>query len=129
MQDLHLALGQLRRLRAGRVGMRGGGDTLHRRLRERGRDRGAQLFVRDVLVQEAARAARDRQRHGLAVTGTRQHHDAGLGVLADEAAGGLQAAEAGHRDVHEYQVGPFRRPACENLLAAFGCVDTVDARQ
>ena len=61
-----------------------------------------------VLEQEADRAGVDRRRDPRAVGERREHDDADVRVLGEDRAGGRDAVHAGHRQVHEDDVGPHR---------------------
>ncbi|GAC1445118.1 MAG: hypothetical protein NVS3B26_05690 [Mycobacteriales bacterium] len=48
-------------------------------------------------------------------------------MVLDQPAGRLETAESRHADVHEYQVRALMRVPSEDLLAAGGGIDTIDA--
>ncbi len=76
-----------------------------------------QLFGRDVLEQEAARAGDECVEYVLVEVEGREHQHAGRVVGGDDPARCLEPVHDGHPDVHQHDVGP--RPA--------GCLDGLRA--
>jgi hypothetical protein len=141
-EHLHLAVGQLRRGRVlGRLILgvpAGQGRELseqlagHRRVDEGlaavdGANRVGELVKRDVLEQVAARTGADRLEEILFLVADRQHHDLGGRGDLFHLAGGLDAGDLRHPDVHEHDVGGDLAGDLHGLRAVGGLADKLKA--
>ena len=129
LEDLALALGELRE----RLGVGAGrrpGEEVHQppgharaedRVARRHRaDRPDQLRALGALEQVAAGAGAHRREHRLVVVVHRQHEDRDVRRRVDDPARGLDAVEPGHVDVHQHDVRVPGRDRGDRLLARRG---------
>ena len=91
-------------------------------------DRADDLRRRGVLEQEAGRAGLQRAQDEFVGVEGREHEDGGRVGLRGEQAGGRDAVELWHADVHEHDVGPVEVHRPEHLAAVVGLGDHLEAR-
>src|SRR3954451_17584760 len=139
LEHLELAVGQLRRrdllLLVGAAGervelldeLRG-----HRRADQRlalhhGADRVGDLLDGDLLQQVAGGAGLDRLVEIVLLVGDGQHEDLHRRHRLGQPPGGLDAADPGHADVHQQDVGSELLGLGDGVLAVLRLADDVDA--
>ena len=82
-----------------------------------GADRAERLVLCGSLELVAACAGSDGGEHGLVIVVHRHHEDVDAFRLAEDAAGGVDAVEAGHVDIHHDDVRSERQRDLDGLLA------------
>jgi len=88
---------------------------------------GREVLRGDVLEQEAARPERQRGIHISVEVEGGQHDHSAAGHLGQDAAGGLQAVQDRHADVHQDHVGPQRARGRHRLGPVGGLAHHLDA--
>lgn len=82
-----------------------------------------QIIRRDVFEQEAARTSLDRGEDVLVQIEGGQHQHADLGSLREQPAGGLDAVQPRHPDIHEHDVRSGLERLLDTLYAIAGLSD------
>lgn len=137
-QDVEFARGEVGEIAVpgGGVGARageafdeaaGGGGRRQRFTAPDRADGGRQVLGRDVLEQKAAGSGGQRRVHVPVEVEGGQHEDARRVGDGEDPAGGLQAVQLGHPDVHQDDVGPGAPYRLHRFVAVGGLRDDVDA--
>ncbi len=87
-----------------------------------------QLLAIRALDEVAAGSGSERREHRGAVVVHRDDEDVGAGKFGEDAAGRLDAVQAGHGDVHENHVGSQPAGQFDGLLPGAGLADQLGLR-